>query len=218
VSVVAPPEPPRQDELEALIREARARQRRRWLVGVAVLGAAAAVTLSVWAAVPRGTTARHTSPAPPAGEAVASCSAAQLRITLPRRFAGLGHVNGDLRFTNVSGSTCRLSGWPSVVAVEPSGKTIRAGRIPARAAWALNWPAHRAVRPVVLDRGRSAYAEIDGGDLPLGDGSKACPTARWLRVGAPGQARVSLSAYWPAWYYPLCSGIAVSPFFPHLPD
>lgn len=160
---------------------------------------------------------RHTSPAPSAGGSVALCSATRLRITLPRRFAGLGHVNGDLRFTNISGSTCRLSGWPTVVAVEPSGKTVRARRISARAAWALNWPAHRAVRPVVLDRGQSAYAEIDGGDLPPGDGSKACPTARSLRVGAPGQARVTLSAYWSAWYYPLCWGIAVSPFFPHLP-
>jgi hypothetical protein len=41
MSVVAPPEPPRPDELEALIREARARQRRRWIQIVTAVAAAA---------------------------------------------------------------------------------------------------------------------------------------------------------------------------------
>jgi hypothetical protein len=45
MSVIAPPEPPRPEELEALIREARTRQRRRWL------GTAAVVALLAGAAV-----------------------------------------------------------------------------------------------------------------------------------------------------------------------
>lgn len=52
MSVVAPPKPSRPDELEALIREARARQRRRRLIAAAGVAAAAAATLSVWAALP----------------------------------------------------------------------------------------------------------------------------------------------------------------------
>lgn len=40
--MIAPPESPHGDELEALIREARARQRRRWLAGAAVVAALAA--------------------------------------------------------------------------------------------------------------------------------------------------------------------------------
>lgn len=76
MSVVAPPEPPRSDELDALIPEARSRQRRRWLLGVrpdelellireararqrrrrlvmaAAVAIAAAASASVWAAIP----------------------------------------------------------------------------------------------------------------------------------------------------------------------
>jgi hypothetical protein len=50
MSVVAPPKPPRRDELEALIREARARQRRRWVgiaIAVAVLGGAGLGTRAI---------------------------------------------------------------------------------------------------------------------------------------------------------------------------
>jgi Domain of unknown function (DUF4232) len=221
MSIVPPPAPPRPDELEALIREARARQRRRRLVGVVAVGAVAGIGLSVWAAVPGGTGTKqpeHTRSARP--PAIAPCSPARLRISLARRFAGLGHVNGDLRFTNLGATRCRLSGWPSVAAVEANGKTIRARRIPALwMAWALSWPRSRAARPVVLGQGRSADAEIDGGDVAVGN-QTTCPTARWLRVAAPGTRHsVAIPAVW--WksagrpvYYSLCGGIAVTRFFP----
>jgi photosystem II stability/assembly factor-like uncharacterized protein len=54
MSVVAPPEPPPPDELEALIPEARARQRRRWLFLAAGVAIAAGVGLAIWAAIPGG--------------------------------------------------------------------------------------------------------------------------------------------------------------------
>jgi photosystem II stability/assembly factor-like uncharacterized protein len=54
MSVVAPPEPPRPDELEALIREARARQWRRRALFAAAIAVVAGVGLSVWAAIPGG--------------------------------------------------------------------------------------------------------------------------------------------------------------------
>jgi hypothetical protein len=46
-SVVSPPESS-QDELELLIREARARQRRRWLCGAAAVALASAVALGAY--------------------------------------------------------------------------------------------------------------------------------------------------------------------------
>lgn len=157
-------------------------------------------------------------PASTHGFAVAPCPGSQLRILLPRRFAGLGHVNGDLRFTNLGRARCRLSGWPTVVAVEADGKTIDARRIPARSAWALSWPPSRPVRRVVLGRGESAYAEIDGGDTPVGR-ETSCPTVRRLRIDVRGGRVTTLSALW--WksagrpvYFALCGGIAISPFFP----
>jgi photosystem II stability/assembly factor-like uncharacterized protein len=48
----APPEPASLDELEALIPEARARQRRRWLLGAGVLALVLGVCLPLWAASP----------------------------------------------------------------------------------------------------------------------------------------------------------------------
>jgi hypothetical protein len=51
MSVLAPP--PQDDlELDLLIREARARQRRRRLIGAAVVALVAATGLSLWAAIP----------------------------------------------------------------------------------------------------------------------------------------------------------------------
>jgi photosystem II stability/assembly factor-like uncharacterized protein len=58
LSVVAPPEPPRPDELEALIREARARQRRRRLAVAGFVALAAGLALALWAAIPGGGSAR----------------------------------------------------------------------------------------------------------------------------------------------------------------
>lgn len=221
MSIVAPPEPPRPDVLEALIREARTRQRRRRLRGAAVVAAVAAIALSIWAAVPGRTNAtRPDLSGSPRAAGIAPCSPAQLRISLPRRVAGLGHLNGDLRFTNVGGTECQVSGWPTVDAVEANGTAIRAERIQALwMAWALNWPRSRPDRPVLLARGGSADAEIDGADVPPGS-RNACPAARWLRVTAPGgEHPATISAVW--WrngeqpvYYSLCGGIAVTRFFP----
>jgi hypothetical protein len=64
MSVLAPPEPPHPDELEALIPEARARQRKRWLgavVAVALLAGAATAINSI-ATGRRGTTATSGGP------------------------------------------------------------------------------------------------------------------------------------------------------------
>jgi photosystem II stability/assembly factor-like uncharacterized protein len=57
VSVLTPPP---QDELELLIREARARQRRRRLIGAAAVAIVAAAGLSLWAAIPGRTGAART--------------------------------------------------------------------------------------------------------------------------------------------------------------
>lgn len=47
--MIAPPKPPSQQELEALIREARERQLRRRLLGAAAIAVAAAVSLGIYA-------------------------------------------------------------------------------------------------------------------------------------------------------------------------
>ncbi|HEX4323272.1 MAG TPA: hypothetical protein VHZ77_01445 [Gaiellaceae bacterium] len=52
--MLAPERPPANEELEALIREARMRQRRRWLLGAGAIAIAAGVSLALWAALSGG--------------------------------------------------------------------------------------------------------------------------------------------------------------------
>lgn len=54
MSVVAPPDPPRPDELEALIREARARQRKRWVATAAFVAILAGGALAAYSIVSGG--------------------------------------------------------------------------------------------------------------------------------------------------------------------
>jgi hypothetical protein len=49
MTVIAPPEPPSQDELEALIKEARARQLQRRLIGATFVAIATALSLGIYA-------------------------------------------------------------------------------------------------------------------------------------------------------------------------
>lgn len=57
MSVVAPPEPPRTDELELLIREARARRRKRWLGTAALVALLAGGALAAYSIASGGTPA-----------------------------------------------------------------------------------------------------------------------------------------------------------------
>lgn len=52
--MLAPPRPPAHDELEALIREARARQRRRWFLAAAAILLAAGVSVGIYSAISGG--------------------------------------------------------------------------------------------------------------------------------------------------------------------
>jgi hypothetical protein len=126
LSVVAPPPvvPREPDELEALIREARARQRRRQLIGASVAGVAAAVALGVngLTAGGQGTTRGHGTP-PAAVKSGSACGVRGLGIrllgrdgrTLYRELGRWAHPNRGYP------STIRCSG-PSVWAVFVDGE------------------------------------------------------------------------------------------------
>jgi hypothetical protein len=213
-----PPAAPRTDELELLIREARARQRRRRTTAAAAVGVAAAIGISVWAAIPRGATARTGSSGSSPALAVSRCSIAQLRISFPFAFAATGHEGGWLRFVNTSRERCLLTGWPRVRAVKADGETVRVQRQAVRGMWVpLLWKDARRVPRLILRPGKAAIAEIQDGDIPLGNQAKACATARLLRVGVPGDRRyVTIWARLrrEATYLPLCYPPGVSPIVP----
>lgn len=219
MSVVAPPEPPRPEDLEALIREARARQRRRWTIGAVAVATVAAIGLAVWAVVPGSGKPRHARASrPPVGAAVPACRTAGLSISFPLAFAATGHEGGWLRFANTGRQPCLLAGWPSVRVVERNGTTLPVRHERLDAMWVpLTWKHARNAPRLTLGPGESAIAEIQDGDVPPGNGSRACPTARTLRVGVPGdRRRVTISARLrrEATNLPLCYQPGVSPFVP----
>jgi Protein of unknown function (DUF4232) len=209
MAVASPPRPRTQDELDALVREARARQRRRRLIGaaaVAVVGATALISYA-FASSPASHSGVVTPLVGPAS--TASCDPGQLAISLVRTGAVMGEEGGLLRFTNVSRSRCQLSGWPAVVAVEPDGKQI-VSLSSAGGTMLFGWNGLRDDAPpnVGLRSGASAYAILSSGDNPVGaNPPPSCPTARRLIVTAPhATSKTRLSAWLPndATYLPVC--------------
>ncbi len=109
--MIAPPKPPTSDELEALIKEARERQLRRRLVGVAVVVVAAAAALGIHSVLTSsGKTAAvntgHSIPLAPSICRMANLTVKEIPISNP---TGLDRIG--LQFVNQA-STCRLDGYP----------------------------------------------------------------------------------------------------------
>jgi Protein of unknown function (DUF4232) len=113
--MIAPPKPPANDELEALIKEARERQLRRRVLGAAGVAVAAAVGLSIYAFVSGGTV-RTVSRPPVRGHRASPplCDSSQLSATAG--FQGATQTMlGDVTLQNMSAGACSLpAGRPRV--------------------------------------------------------------------------------------------------------
>jgi Domain of unknown function (DUF4232) len=109
---LAPPKPPPQDELEALIKEARARQLRRRLIGAAWVAVVAAACLTTYALTNRGATPRESgSP----GGAAPLCRGSQLSVAAIWDGAA-GHLFNFFTITNKGAAACSVpAGRPTVV-------------------------------------------------------------------------------------------------------
>jgi hypothetical protein len=112
--MIAPPRPPSHDELEALIKEARARQLRRRLLGAAGVAILAAIGLAVYAAT-TDNGARHGVTSRPPRSAAPLCRSAQLSVAAVWNGAA-GHLFNFFTLTNTGAAACSLpTGSPSVV-------------------------------------------------------------------------------------------------------
>ncbi len=155
--------------------------------------------------------ASRSSPSP-AATAVA-CGVSQLRVALAHVIVGLGSVGGYFSFTNVSGRTCRLTGWPDVAGIEPDGSATVARDVLST----TFGPQHLTSPPVVvLKPGAAADGAFHGTDVQLSSGP--CPPPyRYFRVAAPGTTRtIQLSAWLASFgqYMPACGGLQVLPLLP----
>jgi hypothetical protein len=127
------------------------------------------------------------TPAPSAspsatGSAVTACATAGLRVTTGQSQGAAGTSYTNIDFTNISGSTCTLGGYPGVSLVtagSQAGTQIGAAarRIPTT-----------PVRTITLAPGQVAHASlgvVDAGNFS--PSSCKMVTAHWLKVFPPNQ-------------------------------
>jgi Protein of unknown function (DUF4232) len=128
--------------------------------------------------------------------AVASCSASRLRVTLDAHAAGAaaGSSFVPLDFTNISGRTCRLAGYPVV--------SFAAGASGHRVGTAAALDRTVKIRSVALAPGSTAHSWLQVVDALNFPPSKCHPvTAGGLRVNLPGQRGTSFVSH----SFPACS-------------
>lgn len=171
--------PPPQDELELLIREARARQRARRVGLAALLAGLAALGLGLNAVWSRGHagSASHGRPA----LAAASCRSTQLRLSGGFAGAGAGNDWFDFAFRNASGATCAVKGWPTVELRFAGGRVLT---VRSRVRYVTAAGKVVPVRAVALRPGSSASFTLHV--LGTHNGGRPCPQTGDVSVVPPG--------------------------------
>ena len=177
--MIAPPKPPSHDELEALIKEARARQLRRRLLGAAGIAAAAAVGLGVHALA--------TGPA----QRTSATSGGRPRLATGCGVAGGWHLRTDglwseptgqhtvpLAIARTGAKPCTLDGYPTVVLLNRHGQRLAFSYSHRGDQVVTSHPPH----VVRVEGYGSAYFLLNKYRCDI----SAQSAARWLRVRLPG--------------------------------
>jgi hypothetical protein len=178
--MIAPPRPPAHDALEALIREARARQLRRRLLGAAGFAIAAALGLSIYASL--GGSAGRTANASGGRPAVvaAPCGVAGgWRLKLDELWSEpTGQHTAPLAIRRTGASACTLSGYPTVSLLDARGQML-GFRYSHRGDLVVD---ARKPRPVRVGGHSAAYFLLNKYRCDI----RSLSAARWLRVALPG--------------------------------
>lgn len=182
MSVVAPSEPPRRDELEALIREARARQRRRRLFGAAVVAIVSAVGLSVHVSL-HGRVEGSTHGRGGLTGVSSRCRTDQLRLSWLANGASAGESYVNMTLTNVSARACELRGWPTLGFVLRGGRRIAVG---AHHDYNGTQKGRLPIRPVLLRRHAAASFNVRTADHHMFDAVPTCSRVQAALVTPPG--------------------------------
>jgi Protein of unknown function (DUF4232) len=145
------------------------------------------------------------------------CRNGQLAVTPYPGGAAAGNVSQVIRFVNVSRSTCSLTGYPGIAALNASGAQVAQAR--RELSGMLGGLQNGAQSPptVTLASGAVASATVEGGDNPVGTAT-SCPYYPAFLVTAPDQTQsVKVAVGLPGSRFqgfPGCSGIRVDPVVP----
>jgi hypothetical protein len=143
--VLAPPKPP-QDDPELLIEEARERQRRRRILGVAGIAMAAALALGIYAVASGGSPGSRTGDSPHRSAGAPLCRSAQLSASADfRHQGGLPSIFGGVMISDTSSSICSLPRHRPVVLLSAGGRQVpikehASPRLADRNTVPLMWP------------------------------------------------------------------------------
>jgi hypothetical protein len=152
------------------------------------------------------------SPSSASAADTGACVTSQLKISLTNTSALAGQAGGYLKFTNNSGTPCRMTGWPAVTGLTAKGQATQLRHLQSSMFGAWHYSAPPPV--VALQPGHSAYAIVAADDKPAGS-STHCPAPyKRLRVSAPGDSgNVTISAWLPGanTYLPSCASASGSP-------
>lgn len=121
---------------------------------------------------------------PPSG---APCAAADLRLAVGGGDAGMGHRLTTLALRNAGTAPCTMSGYPTVTLLDDKGQALTAVRaVPSAGGYLVQG---RAATPVEVRPGQAAWFDLAWTVIPHEDeGETVCPSARTVRVVAPGAA------------------------------
>jgi Protein of unknown function (DUF4232) len=160
-----------------------------WRAGVAVAFAATAalaVILSRGGAVPADLTSAGAAQAGIGTIASPQCTTSRLQIRLGAgEYHGTGYIRYPLEFTNVSRSTCTLTGYPRVFAYHASSRAAEGRQIGN----AAGWDPSETVRRILLVPGATAHSESQLASVTDFPATRCRPVAaQELRVFPPGQS------------------------------
>lgn len=168
---------------EVLFREARRRRRRRYGLGAVAVAAAlglAAALLAAFTSPPRPVAPRpsrvSTVPA-----AVTACTTQQLRLSLSYGGAAAGSQVFQVLVTNVSGSTCDISGVPSIALLSQGSTPLSTHMVPLTKVEAREWSGKLRLTP--SSRASFTVNLNEGGALPQPLPSCPVVTEMTLRFG-----------------------------------
>ena len=177
--MIAPPRPPSHDELEALIKEARARQLRRRLLGTAGVAIGAALVLGAYALSIKPTQ-RAGATSRGHAQAATGCGVARgWRL----RSDGLwseptGQHTAPIAVVRTGSQPCVLDGYPSVVLLNAHRQRL-AFSYSHRGDQVVT---SRAPRVIHVDGHGSAFFLLNKYRCDI----RSQSAARWLRVKLPG--------------------------------
>ena len=203
MKVLSPPEEPRQDELELLIREARARQRRRWLLFAAGLALAAGIGLAVSAVIPGGGSSGQEAAG---GGAIAGGTrprslGPRAAITTFGRsdFASGGRLiwaasHSHLWFSTNGGRSWRLTSLPGLHGKWPMWRMSGADFIDPTHGWVVMYWDRRVQVDRTNDGGRTWRVSYVPDAGPAAGWDLQTPTRGYVDVGARGKRYVTRNA------------------------